>query len=192
MGSGVADFVDPEESIPVDLGALLSATTRLVRLASPCWLSVEEPRASLALVRLLREAQSFGVPVDWQLRADESVALEPFVHLAPPRSVTDTVLDAARVAWQERHEPGLCYYRLGPGFVFVKDVRRANASARYKIEGVGDLRVLEGVADVAGLDRETRELLADLEAADLAVRLGGWATLVPCRMRRWPVPAHEV
>jgi uncharacterized protein DUF5825 len=188
----VAEFQDPEESLAVDLSAALCAEVRVVRVAGTCSLSVAAPRTALALVRLLREASSLGVPVTWRGRIVDGIDARLLVHLPPPEAVPGEPVDPAMVEWRERYRPGLCYYRLGPGFVFIKDVRTTSASARYKIETVDELRTLEAVAEVASLAPPTQALLRDLEEEGLVLRLGDWATLLPHRMRRWPVPAHEV
>ena len=112
-------------------------------------------------------------------------------HLAPPVD-GGTSLDA----WRARHRPGLCYYRRGPGFVNVKDVRSDATAARFSID-VGDERddpiaVLEGVCRVDELSAPTRSLLEELDRERLSLRLEDSATLLPYRMRRWPIPALEV
>jgi hypothetical protein len=190
--AAVVEFEDPEESLAVDLTATLGAGARVVRVAGTSSLSRTAPRSSLALVRLLREASSLGLPVTWRGRIGDGIDVGRLVHLSPPEAVDGAPVDPTVVEWRERYRPGLCYYRLGPSFVFVKDVRQAGASARYKIETVDEFRALEAVVEVGSLDQRTRELFADLDGEGLVLRLGDWATLLPHRMRRWPVPAHEV
>ena len=71
-------------------------------------------------------------------------------------------------AWRRRYRPGLCYYRLGPDFVFVKDVRTSGDSARFRLDGVVDaFRALEAVVDVTSLDSSTVALLEDLDREGL-------------------------
>jgi hypothetical protein len=117
------------------------------------------------------------------------------LHLTPPASSPDDAASLEMMSWQTTHRPGLCYYRLGPGFVFVKDIRAPDAAARFRLEGddkVRAFRALEAVVEVDALDATTRKLLDDLDGERLALRLGRFATLLPSRMRRWPVPSHEV
>jgi hypothetical protein len=188
----ILEFDDPEASLDADVGAALGSEVRRVRVAGVSPLSPASPRASLALLRLLREAASVGVPVNWRGPIVGGIEVSLLVHLSPPDAPDGDGVDPMQVEWQQRHRPGLCYYRLGPNFVFVKDVRRTGASARYTIETVEEFRALEAVVEVASLEPRTREVLSDLEGEGLVLRLGGWATLLPHRMRRWPVPAHEV
>ena len=164
-----------------------------MHLTKPCRLSARFPRPTLALVRLLREANSDGVPVGWSGEIDDDIDAGLLVHLPPPDPTTGRHADAVLTEWRQRYQPGLCYYRLGPDFVFIKDTRRIGASARFRLEGaVPAFRRLETLVDVAALDPETRRVMEDLERERLVLRLGGLATLLPSRMRRWPVPALEV
>jgi hypothetical protein len=175
-----------EDLTQLDLSAAVTAGAKAVRITTPCRLSADAPSATLTLIRLLREASSDGVPVRWRAELDAGFDTTLLVHLPPPA-------DRALAAWRRLHRPGLCYYRLGPGFVFIKDVRRAGAAARFRLGGVtASFRALEPLVRVESLDPPTRELLEDLEREGLALRLGGLATLLPSRMRRWPVPALEV
>jgi Family of unknown function (DUF5825) len=191
--AAVLEFDQPESSLNVSITGAVQRGVRAVRLAGTWCLSAAAPRPSLALVRLLREAASDGVPITWEGSIGEGVGGDLLVHLPPPASTPGQDGDAGLAQWRERYRPGLCYYRLGPEFVLVKDVRRQDSSARYRLEGVVDaFRTLEAVVEVASLDPATRGVLDDLDAEGLLLRLAGLATLLPYRMRRWPVPAHEV
>lgn len=183
---------EPEACVDLDVGAAVRAGARAVRLTRHCRLSAHAPSATLAVVRLLREAASDGVPVTWQGGIDDGIDARLLVHLPPPEPAAGES-DPALDEWRHRYQPGLCYYRLGPDLVFIKDVRRPGAGARFRLDGVVDaFRSLEALVDVASLDRVTLGLLEDLENEGLLLRLGGLATLLPNRMRRWPVPALEV
>ncbi len=183
------ELADAEESMALDLTAALADDVRVVRIARAVTLSEGSAQSSLAMIRLLREAASFGIPVVWHGGID-GLDVGLVVHLPPP--VAEKAGDVPTARWRELHQPGLCYYRLGPAFVFVKDVRPNRVSARYKIEQPDRFRSLESVVELAMVDDATRDLIADLETEGLVLQLGGWATLLPHRMRRWPVPAHEV
>jgi hypothetical protein len=64
---------------------------------------------------------------------------------------------------------------------------------RFRLDGAEDaFCALEPVVDIAQLDPVTFGVLDDLANEGLALRLGGFATLLPHRMRSWPVPAMEV
>jgi hypothetical protein len=192
-GRPFVEVDEPEDWVDLDVGAAVRGGARAVRLTRPCRLSADAPRRTLAVVRLLREAASDGVPVVWQGGIDHGIDARLLVHLPPPEPAAREESDAALAEWRQRYRPGLCYYRLGPDFVFIKDVRRPGAAARFRLDGVVDaFRSLEALVDVATLDPVTLGVLEDLENEGLVLRLGGVATLLPNRMRRWPVPALEV
>jgi Family of unknown function (DUF5825) len=193
--AGPADLElgEQEGALDLDVGAAVRGGARGVRVTEQCRLSPGAPRAALAMVRLLREAGSYGVPVSWTGEIDGEIDARLLVHLAPPELSAGNRADAALTEWRERHQPGLCYYRLGPDFVFIKDVRRADASARFRLDGVvAAFHLLEAVVDMAALDPAAQGIANDLESEGLFLRLGGMGTLLPTRMRRWPVPALEV
>jgi Family of unknown function (DUF5825) len=191
QSGAVLELDEPGASLDLDVAAAVRGGVRAVRLRGTCRLAANEPRATLALIRLLRDAASHGVPVTWQARDAVGLDAGLLAHLPPPEPSADTGEDLAQ--WRQRHQPGLCYYRVGPDFVLVKDARRDSAPVRLRLEGVVDeFRRLEDVVDVHGLDAAAAGVLEDLEREALALRLGDLATLLPSRMRRWPVPALDV
>lgn len=190
-GATVVEVDAPEASL--DLAAAVRAGARSLRIAPACALSIDEPRPTIALIRLLRKAASYGLPVTWHGRVEAGIDASLFVHLSPPEFRSDVDADTTN-EWRVRHQTGLCYYRVGPDFVFVKDVRERGAAARYLFDDDAPHRfaTLEKIADVSTLDTATAGLLNDLLDERLALQLGCWATLLPYRMRRWPVPAIDV
>jgi hypothetical protein len=192
-GPTVVEVVGPEASLDLDLAAAVRAGARAVRIAGSQVLSVTSPRPTLAVIRLLRDAASHGLPVIWHGQVDGTLDSTLFVHLAPP-AARDVAGDTSTDEWRRRHQPGLCYYRVGPGFVFVKDVRRHGAAARYLLddEAPEGFARLEAIVEVATLDPLTLELLDGLQEEGLAIQIEGHATLLAHRMRRWPVPAIDV
>jgi hypothetical protein len=192
----VLELDGPEAAVDLDVAASIRAGARGFRLRDAVRLSADEPRETLAFVRLLRDAASFGVPVAWHGIVDEGLDARLLIHLAPPGPVPEEHTSVSLAEWRHFHQPGLCYYRLGPGFVFIKDVRwEGQHAARYRFELDGIERImaeLETVVDAATLDDDARGALEDLKGEHLALRLGGLATLLPYRMRRWPVPALEI
>lgn len=193
----VADSIltvgDPLETVEIDGPLLVERATRTIEVGREQRLSPDAAASSVALVRLLREAASVGIPVRWRGSFADGVDVAALVHLAPPAPSVEEA--AAVTAWRERHRPGLCYYRLGPGFVFVKDVRADGPGARFRL-GLEDapttMHSLEGVVRVADAGPAVVGALDGLGGEGLVFRLEGVATLLPYRMRRWPVPALAV
>jgi hypothetical protein len=184
---------DPLETREVDGPLLVERATRAIHLHDEVQLSAEADAATVAVVRLLREAASVGVPVHWHGGVGDGVDPAALAHLAPPAPSADEATGVT--AWRERYRPGLCYYRLGPGFVFVKDVRAEGPGARFRLgldDPVETMRGLERAVEIADADPALVAALDSLDAEGLILRIGGWATLLPYRMRRWPVPALAV
>ena len=189
----VVDIPAPAESVDLDLAAAVDAGARGVRFPHPVALVDEEPLGTLGALRVLREAEALGVPVRWRGTIGAGIDAASLVHLPPPECSNDEATDAIADEWRRQHRPGLCYYRIGPDFVFIKDIRVPSTGARFRLDGVvARFRALESVVDVADLDADTAGLLVDLEAEQLVLRLGPYATLLPNRMRRWPVPALDI
>ncbi len=188
-----------EPAADLDLEAAVHDGVQAVRILAPQVLDTERPEATLALIRLLREAAADGIPITWHGSVADGIDVSLLVHLPPPApspAASDAGAHAAAIAaWRERYRPGLCYSRLGPGFAFVTDVRDVDASARYQVgltEAPRAIEQLEAVAVAADLDEATSRVLDDLEGERLALRLGSLVTILPYRMRRWPVPSLEV
>lgn len=191
--AAVLEVDDPEASLDQDVAAAVRGGARALRFRGTVRLSADEPCATLAAVRLLREAAADGLPVTWNGSVGDGIDPRLLVHLPPPQAAVSESNAADGAEWRRRYRPGLCYYRLGPDFVFVKDVRTSGDAARFRLDGVVDaFRALEAVIDVTSLDSSTLALLEDLDGEGLVLRLGDLATLLPSRMRRWPVPALEV
>jgi hypothetical protein len=179
-------------SLDPDLDAATRIAIRTIVVRGVHHLSGADAFDSIAMVRLLRRAMSYGLNVLWDGSLDPAIDVETLVHLPPP---TPGGNDLVVTRWCATFRAGLCYYRVGPDFVFVKDVRDGGKAARFRLDHPGVLeqfRTLESVVTVSDLDGETRELLDALIEERLALRLGELATLLPYRMRRWPVPAIDV
>lgn len=192
----VLELDGPSTALDLDVAAAILAGVRGFRLRDVVRLSADEPQTTLAIVRLLRDAASYGVPVAWHGLVEQGVDPLLLVHLSPPGPVDGEETSVSIAEWRLFSQPGLCYYRMGPGFVFIKDVRwRGALAARFRLEldGIEKMfETLETVVDVARLDPATATVLDDLSTEHLVLKLGNWATLLPYRMRRWPVPALEV
>jgi len=142
---------------------------------------------SVRFVRLLREALSAGLRVDWALAGPAALDAGLVCHLPPPRDGSELA-----AAWRAQYGFGRCYYRAGPGFYLLKDIRAGEGGgARFRLDdarGVAAFGTLAAAVHLPSAAADTVELFGVLEAERLTLRRGDWGTLLPFRMRRWPVP----
>lgn len=180
---GVADLAR------FDPAALVAGGVETVVVAEP--VSLADDEFCVRFVRLLRESISVLLRIQWSL--DGPVPVDPVTlyHLQPPV----TQAGDGEKAWQHGYGFGLCFYRIGPGFLLLKDTRDLSAGARYRLDderAVTSFPALEDAVFLPDAPPDVRELSALLEAERLVVRRGDWATLLPFRMRRWPVPFDAI
>ncbi|MEV4158872.1 DUF5825 family protein [Nonomuraea dietziae] len=148
----------------------------------------ERPEDTLTFVRRLRDHLAEGVVPQWSGDLLPSLNWLMVCHLPPPSGEggnADT--------WRRRFRIGLCYYRQGPGFIQIKDLREDPVTLLLDdpvVVGVfarclepTPLRLLSaGEAEAAGALMNERLLL----------RLGDSVVTLPHRMKRWPIPAYAV
>jgi hypothetical protein len=149
--------------------------------------SVDE---DLGLLRFLREATSHTLRLDWTLAGRPLVEPRNLTHLVPPTLGVDPDAVACVEAWRAAYRYGAFYYRRGPGFVTVKDVRPDGETAHLTIEddSAEQFLILAEATSVAELDAAGIDALGDAVEFGLAVRGVETLLLLPFRMRRWPVP----
>ena len=154
-----------------------------------------DPVATAWAVALLREGQSSGMAVQWRAVRRGAFELSALRHLPPPQSLDGASQDTELASWRDGHAYGRYYFRIGPGFVHVKDVRTPSDAVRLVLAepGVRDtfLRCLRPTR-VATLPDSERAAVSELVAEGLVLRVGELAVTVVPRMRRWPVPAGAV
>jgi hypothetical protein len=145
-------------------------------------------------IRFLREALSSAIAVDWSLATPGPADVGAVCHLPPPARA-DTAAGAAtsRYAdqWRDEYGFGHCYYRLGPGFIHIIDVRDEADAARFLLDEpaiVEAFALLAGAVKLTDLSPLAAELAGQLAEAGLLLQLGDWATLLPSRLERWPLP----
>lgn len=160
---------------------------RVLRVRSPVLLGVDD-EFDVRFARLLREGQAACLHVDWAAAGRRRWPVEAVRHLQPPRAGDDAWVDAFRF--------GSCYYRVGPDFILIRDVRLGTSqAARYLVddaESVASWPELEGAlcrTDATSGGLTLLEMLAD---ENLVLAADDWATLAPARMRRWPVPEWSI
>jgi len=153
-------------------------------------LSARDAQGTSGFVAWLRDTAADWTPIDWGGDVD-GVDTSLLWHLPPPSQGAG----AAAARWREVFLPALCYYRNGPGFIQVKDIRDPKRAARVTLEHPAHLEAFRTCltpARISNLAPAVRIGVDQLAAERLMLVLGGYATTLPVRLRRWPVPAHFV
>jgi len=148
----------------------------------------------LRLLRFLRDAMCHTLRVEWTLGGRPLVEQRDLVHLAPPADgLGDDAADCA-AAWRAGYRYGLYYYRHGPGFVTVKDVRPGGTTVHLTIDGdsSAQFRAIAAAATLDELDPEAAAALDDAVDYGLALRGRTALVMLPYRMLHWPVPYSVV
>jgi hypothetical protein len=159
-----------------------------VRLAQPVSLGADA-EFDVSFFRFLREALSCLLTVEWTMTALGSLELGAVCHLPPPTA------GPYAEQWRGEYGFGYCFYRVGPGFIHLVDVRDADGAARFLLDDpvtVEAFGQLVGVVRLSELPPPAAELADQLDQARLLLRLGDWATILPCRLHRWPMPCTAV
>jgi hypothetical protein len=147
------------------------------------------PREDLEQLRRLRELTGETVRLRWQLAGVPLFPLRTHVHLVPPEDGTDAESAAYASSWREGYRYGSFFYRAGPGFVLVKDIRPGDEPTRMTIdEGAAEFLTLASASTVGDLDAGARELVDTAEEAGLLLRHDDRLLVLPYRIQRWPVP----
>ena len=174
-----------------------------VRLTQPVSFGTGTANAEFEVrfIRFLREALSCLLTVKWSLRLAGSIDVGAVCHLPPP-TAGGVAGVAGRPAdqppadqWRAEYGFGHCFYRVGPGFIHVVDVRDADDAARFLLDDPATVEAFSLLADavqLSALPPLAKELADQLDDARLLFRIGDWATLLPYRLQRWPLPCTAV
>ncbi|MEH1129502.1 DUF5825 family protein [Micromonospora sp. CPCC 206061] len=150
----------------------------------------ERPEPTLRFIGLLRDRLSEGVITQWRGELVDTMDVTALHHLPPPTGVGSRIDE-----WQATFRVGLCYFRKGPAFIQIKDVRNAEASANFILDDPALIIAFTHYLQprsLTGLESTERDATDTLLAEGLLLRVGDHATTLPYRMSRWPVPATLV
>jgi hypothetical protein len=143
----------------------------------------------LELMRYLREATSHAIRLRWTLAGLPLLPLHTHIHLIRPSGGVDESTQTYADAWGSGYRYGIFYYRQGPGFVSIKDVRPDQAATRMVIDtGAEHFLAMAAASTVADLSPPALAVLDEAERAGLVLRHEDRILALPFRMRHWPVP----
>jgi len=153
-------------------------------------LDLGDPHA-LDAIRLIRDCVAVGITVDWSVSSPGAVDPVELMHLCPPASFPgfEPLLDS----WRDFCF-GVLYWRRGPDFAVVRDIRPGFEPAWYELEDAasmelfGRLCVPQPRADCERFGSAFDEL----RAARLVLTIGDACLALPYRIHKWPVPFLSV
>lgn len=148
----------------------------------------EHPELTLKFICYLRDTLSRGTVPHWRGELLPPLSLSMLCHLPPPAGTGDNESE-----WRERFRSGLFYYRHGPGFIQIKDLREDAAVLILDDPVLISVftRALEPMS-LGRLSHDEREAVDALIAERILLRLGADVVTLPHRMKRWPIPAYAV
>lgn len=184
MCAGSVDGIDD----PIDAVAALAARgVQFVRLHDPVDLDDTEGSAAVAALVVVRELTSYGIAVDWTLRMSPRPAdWRLLSHLHPPTAVLSDAADDIATAWRSSFHIAKCGYRLGPGFLEVRD-RRMGSFRRLLIRNPLHDQVIQPLLRGLPATALAETAAARYRQADLLHRVGRFLWWTPYRIRRWPL-----
>lgn len=150
---------------------------------------------ALEVIRLRRQLEN-GIAGPWAETLPGALDTRLLHHLPPPAvpsGAEPQSADPRLEPWRAAFRLGLCYYRHGPGFIQVKDVREPRAAARITIDQAplidAFLRCGEQPVHLASQAGDDQAALEVLLREGLLLQFGPFVTTAPYRMRCWPIPA---
>lgn len=168
---------------------------RLATVDGPVPLGPTTPDTTLEFIAWLRDRQTETVDVSWSAVVDPRFDTSLLFHLSPPAPERSQEEPEEVRRWRAAHRPGMCYFRLGPAFIQVKDVRQATTAARFLLDEPPLINAFTHCLrprSVDDLEPAERAAVESLVAERLLLRLGDRVVTLPNRMGRWPVPSHFV
>jgi|HigsolmetaAR206D_1030411.scaffolds.fasta_scaffold00261_24 ribosomal peptide maturation radical SAM protein 1 len=148
------------------------------------------PERALRVLDLVRELTAWGIVVDWTVRfADAATSWPLFSHLYPPRSLPDA--PDAHARWLDGFFLGRCLYRLGPGFVEIRD-RRRGVLNRIVVDDSAAVEAVRVLATGGPVHKVPSGILADFQAEALVLPVGDGYWWAPYRPYRWAQPPRDV
>ncbi|MFI0351062.1 DUF5825 family protein [Actinomadura sp. 9N407] len=141
---------------------------------------------ALEQLSLVRELTRIGLPAQWTLACDDDFPVSPLHSLYPPSAVVQGDGGAAR-RWQDSYRYGSLFFRKGPGFIDVRDARRAGLR-RLTFSRQAQLDAVRALDRGATLESVSPAVADDLRRHRLVTEIGPYLWWLPYRLHRWPDP----
>jgi hypothetical protein len=177
-------------SSPDFAGDLYRRGARRVALHDAVDLCDAPAAGALSRLAFVRDLTGHGIAVDWRVRFDARTRAWPLLtHLYPPIELHGATEEAQALNhWRDYFHLCRCVYRVGPGFVQVRD-RRTGELNRLTIDEPDYLEAVDRLLPGTPEHRIPPTILDDLAAENLLWRMQGLAVWLPYRVRRWPWPS---
>jgi hypothetical protein len=158
-----------------------------IELARPCDSSKLGPERFLDVLALLRDCVALGIDVGWAGERCGDIDPHHLMHLSPPTAFPCS--EAVLRAWQE-FSFGTCYWRNGPDFAIVRDLRPGGPPTRLTLEGDTYDAFIAGSRPtrIDDLSERVRATIVDLADERLIAIHDGWFLTLPYRIVKWPIP----
>jgi hypothetical protein len=151
-----------------------------------------EPKVALRQVQLLRECVSLGVRICWKGKIDKDFNLKPFFHLPPPISLnaSESILND----WRETYQFGTFFWRQGPEFIFVKDIRDPKNSAKFIIDDAPMISIINQCLKPTKTNTfKGKELFVEeLIEEGILFECQDYILTLPYRIMEWPIPFDTI
>lgn len=158
-----------------------------IQLRRPCDSSELGPERFLELLALLRDCVALGIDVVWTGERCGEIDPHHLMHLPPPTAYPCS--EAVLNAWRD-FSFGTCFWRNGPGFAIVRDLRPGGPPTRLTLEADTYDAFIAGSRPVCieSLSERVRAALVDLAHERLVAIHDGWFLTLPYRIVKWPIP----
>lgn len=166
-----------------------------IDVAGEVVLAEDGGRGALSFIRFLRDSTSAGLWVAWSGTVAEDLDVGLLCHLPPPVLRPGLRRDAPERRWWASHQSGLCYYRVGPGFVQVTDRRPGRMPRNMTVGSPSQLAAFSRFlvpGPVTLVDDLADAACGELARAGLLLRIGDSAVTLPHRLSCRPVPWNVV
>ncbi|SDP95793.1 hypothetical protein SAMN04487905_11849 [Actinopolyspora xinjiangensis] len=183
---------DDTSDVRTRLEDFVSSGARGLVITDPVDLTLPD-RTSVDTVRLLRDAVGHGLRIDWRASPVDGLSVTDFTHLPPPANLDELSFlpDSDAESWLDLYSYGQLFYRVGPGFVSIKDVRPTVPAARMTLEEE-EARIFLELAEGGGETGNSESLRSELVEYGLGIAAEGGFLVLPYRIRQWPIPFSAI